>query len=143
MATHFCNKWLVLGIDLFMIAVSFFLAYLIRFNFNLNFDISKFAWQLPVVVLIALIFFLITGSYTKLFEHLGALNFYKVFKAIGLTSALLIVLMLINHTWEVYPKFNIPLSIIIIYSLISFLGLSASHYLFKVSYNASVAKNLK
>lgn len=67
MSTRFTGKWLVLSIDLITVAVSFFLAYLIRFNFNLNFDMSNLVIQLPVVVLITLMAFLITGSYKGAF----------------------------------------------------------------------------
>jgi hypothetical protein len=48
MATRFASKWLVLGIDLLTIAVSFVLAYFIRFNLTMNFDVSKLALQLPM-----------------------------------------------------------------------------------------------
>lgn len=143
MATYFSNKWLVLGIDLFTIAVSFFLAYLIRFNLSMSFSMSKLTLQLPMVVLIVLMAFLITGSYKGLFEHSGAQDVYKVFRAIGLSSLLLFGLMVINHTWQVSPEFNIPFSIIIIYSLLSIVGLTASHFVIKVFYNALVNKTSK
>ncbi|MGB5698740.1 MAG: polysaccharide biosynthesis protein, partial [Muriicola sp.] len=71
MATRFASKWLVLGIDLFTVAVSFILAYFIRFNLNMNFDLSILVLQLPLVVLIALIAFLITGSYKGVFGYAG------------------------------------------------------------------------
>ncbi|MGB5403871.1 MAG: hypothetical protein WBN13_07840 [Robiginitalea sp.] len=143
MATHFGNKWLILGIDMFTIAVSFFLAYLIRFNLTINFDMSKLAVQIPVVVLIALIAFLIAGSYKGVSGLAFIQDLNTILIAIGLWSILIIALVVINQKWEIYPEFGIPLSIIIINSLLSFVGLSASRYIFKVLYQAPGTNDLK
>jgi len=143
MTTWFANKWFVLGIDLFTIAVSFVLAYFIRFNLSMNFDLSLLALQLPMVVLIALIAFLITGTYKEVFGNTGDRGIYTVFKAIGLSGTLLILLIITNRSLGFNPGFSIPLSIIIIYSLLSLVGLTVSHYVFKVVHNAVVNKNLK
>lgn len=143
MATRFANKWPVLAIDLFTIGISFFLAYLIRFNLKMNFDVSKMALQLPVVVLIALIAFLIMGSYKGKVRQYVVRDHYTVFKAIGISTVFIILLIAINHNWEISPAFNIPLSIIIIYSLLSVAGLTASRYVFKGMYNAPVNKDPK
>ena len=143
MATRFANKWLVLAIDLFTIGISFFLAYLIRFNLNMNFDVSKMALQLPAVVLIALIAFLLMGSYKGTVRQYVVRDLYTVFKAMGISTMFIILLIVINHNWEIYPAFNIPLSIIIIYSLLSIVGLTASRYVFKGMYKAFVNKDVK
>jgi hypothetical protein len=73
MATRFASKWLLLGIDIFITGISFFLAYLIRFNLSMNFDISKMVLQLPLVVLIVMVALLITGSYKEAFRHSNAI----------------------------------------------------------------------
>ncbi|MBT8321779.1 MAG: hypothetical protein KJO90_08975 [Eudoraea sp.] len=140
MATRFASKRLILGIDLFTITVSFVLAYYIRFNLSMNFDTSLLALQLPMVVLIVLMAFLITGSYKGVFGHNGGQDVSNIFKTICLSGILIILLSVINRQWDIYPEFSIPLSIIIIFSLISFIGLTASHYVFKVLYNAVVNK---
>jgi FlaA1/EpsC-like NDP-sugar epimerase len=87
-----------------------------------------------------MIVFLIIGSYKGLFDHSGAQDVGKVFRAIGLSSLLLFVLIVINHTWQVSPQFNIPLSIIVIYSLLSIVGMTVSHAVIKAFYNALVNK---
>ena len=141
MATQFVNKWLVLAVDLFIIAASFFLAYIIRFNLAINFDISKLALQIPLVMLIALMAFLITGSYKGIFGYSNSRDGYNIFISICLWSVLIISLIVINWKWEIYPDFSIPLSIIIITIPISFVGLAASHYFIRTLYNALVKKN--
>ena len=130
MATQLVNKWPVLGIDLVTVAVSFFIAYLIRFNFSLNFDLSKFAIQMPGVVLIALMVFLIRRSHEGTFPQTSSGEISNIFKAISILCVLIVLLMVINHQMGIFPEFRIPLSIIILFSLFSFLGLIASRYIF-------------
>ena len=61
-AQRYASKWLVLAIDLVDVATSFILSYFVRFNLTFDFDVNKLLVQLPVVVAIALISFLIIGS---------------------------------------------------------------------------------
>lgn len=141
MGTRIISKWLVLVIDLLAIAASFFLAYLIRFNLSINFDMSKLALQIPVVVLIALIAFLIAGSYKGVSGLAFIRDLNTILIAIGLWSVLIIALVVINRKWEIYPDFSIPLSIIILSALLFFVALTASHYVLRVVNNAIVKKN--
>jgi FlaA1/EpsC-like NDP-sugar epimerase len=132
------GNWFVLGIDLFLIAVSFFLAYLIRYNLEMSFNVSNFALQLLVVVLLALPAFLITGSYKGMFRQTGVRHWDIIFKTIGLWSLFIILFTLINRILDLYPWFSIPLSIILLSSLLSFAGLTAVHYGFKGLYRTLV-----
>tara|TARA_R100001039_G_C1850126_1_gene110286 strand:- start:2060 stop:3703 length:1644 start_codon:yes stop_codon:yes gene_type:complete len=52
-------------------------------------------------------------------------------------------MVLINKQLDVLENFTIPLSIIIIYSLLSFIGLTASRFVFKSMYNAILKKDIK
>ncbi len=143
MTKHFASKWLILGIDLVTLAVSFFLAYLIRFNLNLSFDMSKLMIQMPVVVLIVFMGFLLTGSYKEVYRHIGIRDVGTIFKVIGLSSLIVILLIMINRNWGMYPELTIPLSIIILFSLLSFAGLIISRYVFKILFDALDKKNHK
>ena len=142
MATRFASKWLVLGIDLVTIAVSFFLAYLIRFNMSVNFDLSHFALQLPLIVLIALIALQVTGTYKGLFQNISNQYVSNISKAISLSAILIILLIIVNRKWEIYHELSIPLSIVFIYSLLALAGLIASHYILKAFFNSIVNKKL-
>ncbi|RDY57605.1 polysaccharide biosynthesis protein, partial [Flagellimonas nanhaiensis] len=65
----YTSKWTVLFIDLCIVSVSFILAYFIRFNLSFNFDVQKLKVQLPVVILLFLGAFLISGSYKGVVRH--------------------------------------------------------------------------
>ncbi len=139
-AHRYASKWLVLGIDVFLISISFILSYLIRFNLTLNFETDQLFLQLPFVALIALASFLLTGSYKGVVRHTGVRDVYNIFNAICLSSIIIIFLVILNRQMNVMDNFTIPLSIIIIHSLIGFIALTASRYVFKTLFYNLVKK---
>jgi len=140
---RYASKWLVLAIDVTSSCLAFVLAYCIRFNLTFNFEVEDLYVQLPVVATISAIAFLIVGSYKGVVRHTGVRDVYNVFNGICLSSILMIALVLINKEFKFFPSFNIFLSIIIIYSLLAFIGLTASRYMFKALYNSYAVRDLK
>ncbi|MEG3658585.1 nucleoside-diphosphate sugar epimerase/dehydratase [Arenibacter palladensis] len=133
-AQKYTSKWIVLAIDLILVAITFIFSYLIRFNLTLDFDISKLGLQLPIIVLISLVAFFITGSYKGVVRHTGVRDVYNIFNAICLASIITIFMIILNREMEFMEGFTVPLSIIIIHSLLSFIALTASRYMFKNAY---------
>ena len=131
---RYASKWLVLGIDIFLVCISFILSYLIRFNLTLNFDTDRLLLQLPLVAIFGGLAFIFTGSYRGVIRHTGVQDVYKIFNAICLSSILTIFLVIVNRQMNYMEDFTIPLSIIIIHSLISFIALTTSRYVFKSLY---------
>ncbi|MDO6491488.1 MULTISPECIES: polysaccharide biosynthesis protein [unclassified Cellulophaga] len=140
--TRYASKWLVLAIDVVVMIVAFILSYLIRYNLTLEFDVAQLPYQIPIVAVVAAIAFLITGSYKGVVRHTGVKDVYNIFNAICLSSILMILLVLANKKMDLFNWITIPLQIIIVHSLIAFLALSASRYLFKSLYNNIINKNL-
>lgn len=145
---RYASKWTVLFIDLCIVSVSFILAYFIRFNLSFNFDVQSLWTQLPVVVLLFLLAFLISGSYKGVVRHTGIKDVYAIFNAVCLASIGAIGSVLANRYMEIVDEFTIPLSIIIINSLLTFITLATSRYVFKICYenlmnnNSGPTKNL-
>ncbi|WP_298488368.1 nucleoside-diphosphate sugar epimerase/dehydratase [uncultured Maribacter sp.] len=141
--TKFASKWVVLVIDVLTVSIAFVLAYCIRFNLSFDFEINKLLVQLPIVTIIALISFLFIGSYKGVVRHTGVRDIYNIFNAICLASILMISMVLLNREVSILNNFTIPLSIIIIHSLLSFIGLTASRFIFKSLYTNLMIRNLK
>ncbi|GMN08298.1 nucleoside-diphosphate sugar epimerase/dehydratase [Croceitalea sp. MTPC5] len=137
---RYASKWLVFAIDTLVIAFSFILSYIIRFNLSFNFDVSKLLMQLPVVVVMAMLAFVTTGSYKGFIRHTGIKDIYNIFNAICISSILVIFIVILNRQFSYLNGFTIPLSIIIIHSLISFVGLTTSRYIFKNLYHGMVTR---
>ncbi|EAR01103.1 nucleoside-diphosphate sugar epimerase/dehydratase [Maribacter sp. HTCC2170] len=133
-AHRYASKWLVLAIDVVIVTISFILSYFIRFNLTLNFDIERLLVQIPIVSLIALIAFLLTNSYKGVVRHTGLRDVYRIFNAICLSSIITIFMIIVNRQFSIIEEFTIPLGIIIIHSLIGFIALTASRYVFKSMY---------
>lgn len=141
--SRYAPKWLVLVIDLVTVGISFLLSYLIRYNLTFDFNVNDLLEQLPLVGVISLIAFLISGSYKGFVRHTGVRDVYNIFNAVCLASILMIIIILGNGQFFQIPNFRIPLSIIIINSLLSFIGLTASRYIFKSFYTSLVKKGVR
>ncbi|WP_299534727.1 SDR family NAD(P)-dependent oxidoreductase [Ulvibacterium sp.] len=138
---RFASKWLVLGIDIAIVAISFVLSYFIRFNLTFDFDVDMLFVQLPWVSLIALCSFLLVGSYKGVVRHTGLRDVYNIFNAVCLASILSIFLILANRKFQLVDDFTIPLSIIIYNSLLSFIALVSSRYIFKTMYQNLISQS--
>ncbi len=142
-AHRYASKWLVLVIDVCVISISFVFSYLIRFSLTLDFDTNKLFIQLPIVALIATAAFLFTGSHKGIVRHTGVRDVYNIFNAICLSSILLISIVLLNRELGILNDFTVPLGIIITHSLLSFIVLTASRYVFKSLYNNLMTQGFK
>ncbi|REH45793.1 FlaA1/EpsC-like NDP-sugar epimerase [Tenacibaculum gallaicum] len=130
----YASRWVVLIIDITLICVSFILAYTVRFNASLNFDIRSLYYQLPFIAIIGLISFLLVGSYKGIVRHTGTRDAFNVFVGVTLLSIITTCIVLFNNALNLFPDFTIPKSIIIIHYLISVLTLVVSRYIFKAFY---------
>ncbi|AUP77273.1 polysaccharide biosynthesis protein [Flavivirga eckloniae] len=128
------SKWLVFGIDMAIVLSTFFLAYFIRFNFTLNFDLKQFLIQVPFLAAVASFSFLLIGSFKSVIRHTGFTDVVNLFKAIAVMSLVCITAVSVNRTLGILPEFTIPMSIIVMHALLSFVALSASRLLFKMTY---------
>jgi len=138
----YASKWLVFGIDLSLILVTFFLAYFIRFNFTLNFDLNQFFVQIPFVLVVSALSFLISGSFKSVIRHTGFTDVMNVFKSIVLIALTSIIVILLNKLTGVVPGFTIPFSILVMHALLSFVVLSSSRLIFKMVYGYLKSKLL-
>ena len=133
-AHRYASKWLVLAIDAFIISVCFVLAYIIRFIPDLTFNSENLLIQIPIVTFIAVISFLFTDSYKGVVRHTGVRDVYKIFNSICLSSIMMIFFVILNRQFVMMENFTIPLGIIIIHSLLAFIALVASRYVFKTAF---------
>jgi FlaA1/EpsC-like NDP-sugar epimerase len=135
LSKKYASKWLVLGIDLLLVVITFFISYFVRFNFTLNFDLEQFLVQIPLLLFIATFAFLITGSFQGIIRHTGFTDVVNIFKSIMLMSFVLAGSILANKSIDVLPGFTIPLSIIVIHAIFSFVVLCGLRLLYKIVYN--------
>tara|TARA_R110001583_G_scaffold3210_2_gene20919 strand:- start:509 stop:2395 length:1887 start_codon:yes stop_codon:yes gene_type:complete len=127
-------RWLVLVIDVYIVLNTFVLSYLIRFDFSISFDTSKFMLQLPVVIIFSLLSFIIVGSYKGIIRHTGIKDSLNVLVANLLLFGLLVGAVMLSNQFKLMPDLTIPRSILVIHFLLNVFVLIASRFLYKWLY---------
>ena len=132
----YASKWLVLFIDLLLVAISFFFAYFIRFNVSLDFNSSNLIQQIPFVLYFATISFLVVGSYKGIVRHTGLKDGFNIFIATSFLGVLIFSATTFTVIFNLTHFFHIPPSIIIIHYLVTTFVLILSRFIFKAFYEA-------
>ncbi len=130
----FAPQWSVFVVDMVVIGVTFFMAYVIRFNLTLDFNLEVLMVQFPLLLITATLSFLYTGSYKGVVRHTGFKDLTTIFNAVLLLALLNIALVSVNKITHTIAGYTIPKSIIIIHSLLSFIALSSYRLLFRFIY---------
>jgi FlaA1/EpsC-like NDP-sugar epimerase len=132
----FVSKWLVLLMDIFLVAVSFVIATTIRFNFDLTYlNPSLFKYHLIWVVLIKSFCFLFYRTYVGIIRHTSVEDAKIIFKAIFFSTLILLGVALFLQKIE-FIDFKIPYSILIIDFFIALFALISSRFLIKTIFES-------
>ncbi|WP_196889217.1 polysaccharide biosynthesis protein [Aureivirga sp. CE67] len=132
-AHKYASRWMVLGIDTLLIFQTYFLAYVIRYNFTFHFDKLDFIAEIPFVIGLGVLSFIIVGSYKGVIRHTGLKDANNVFMAGSLYATLCLIA---NGLQEVVPGHFVSssISIIIIHYLLNIVILITSRFVFKTLY---------
>ncbi|HBK70687.1 MAG TPA: polysaccharide biosynthesis protein, partial [Flavobacteriaceae bacterium] len=125
------SRLIVLLIDVSIVLQTFFLAYLIRFNFVLSFQEFGFLSQLVLVAFLALFSFLIVGSHKGTIRHTGMRDAANVFYGVTILFVTLVIIALIHREFDVLERFSAPLTVLIIHFLLNVIVLIAGRFIFK------------
>lgn len=136
------SRWLVLSIDVFLVIQTFFLAYFIRFNFSVDFDVYTLLYDIPLIGFLALVSFLIIGSHKGVIRHTGLRDALNVYIGVSLFSGLLVLVILINRFFNLKSGFTVPIAIIVIHYLLNIIVLITSRFIFKYVYRR-IASDIK
>lgn len=125
------SRWVVLLIDIILVGQSFILAYLIVFNFQLNFQQFGFFAQLILVSVVSLACFLIVGSYRGTVRQTGMKDAQNIFYAVSLLFIALVLITLVDRNYNITERFAVPFRVLIVNYLLNIIFLIASRYIFK------------
>lgn len=132
---QYASKWLVMLFDIGVIVVTFFLAHLIRFNFQFDFEITQLLKQLPYVIVVAVISFLAVGSYKGVVRFTGFKDIVNIIIGANILATILIACTFISRKFDDNSIFNISGSIIYIHLLLNILFLIGAKLFIKSLYN--------
>ena len=128
----YASRWVVLFVDIVLVCLSFVFAYSVRFNVSFDFNIEDLWTQVPIVITVSLISFLLVGSYKGIIRHTGNKDAFNVFIGTTIIAIGLIFIVVINRVFAINESFTIPKSIIVIHYLVSTFVLIISRFVFKV-----------
>lgn len=132
---HYTDKivshWLVLVMDITVAIISFLLAVLIRFNFDLTYlEPNLFKFHLLIVVTFKAWFFFIFQTFRGIVRHTSLEDTRAIFKSVFCSTAVLLLFRYLPlNNYDVY--FNIPISILAIDFFIALVGLISIRLLIK------------
>lgn len=85
---RYASKWLVLLFDVSVVLFTFFLAYIIRFNFKFDFELNKFIGEVPFVAVSAIISFLIVGTHKGVVRFTGIKDVINVIIGVNILATI-------------------------------------------------------
>jgi len=113
---HSLPRWFVLLIDISSVFVTFYLAYILRYNFEPDTFIPSFALKQGVIVCIAyLILMLLFRSYAGLIRQTTVKDAFIIAVTNISAFVMLFVFTVISRNLDLNPLFNISLSILFIH----------------------------
>ena len=136
----YASKWLVLIFDIFVVIFSFFVAYVIRYNFKLDFDLFEFIKQIPFVAVTAGICFLIVGSHKGVVRHTGIKDVINVLIGVNILATVLLFETYLTRRFYLIMEFDISGSIIYIHLLLNIFFLISSKFLIKAAYKEIISE---
>ncbi|WP_083191746.1 polysaccharide biosynthesis protein [Formosa haliotis] len=136
LSNRYASKWLVLLFDLCIVTFTFFLAYLIRYNFELAFDFTKFFKQVPFVLIAATISFILVNSHKGVVRFTGIKDVINIIIGINLLATILIISTYISRNYNYDSVFDIPGSIIYIHLLLNIFFLIGAKFFIRSVYHS-------
>ena len=131
-------RWVVLFIDVIICGFSYFIAAVLRYNFNLHISvITALFYTLPFVLVLRFVFFVYFRIYAGIIRHTSLQDAIRVFYTITFSSITIAVVNFIyvqigSNYVMVIP--SIPLGIIIIDYVLCLFLLAAFRFITKVLY---------
>ena len=129
---------LIFLIDITLTAISFIASYKICTTIWPELSEQRILIQLPVIIAITSLIFLLIGHSKGVVKYSRTKEVYSIFNAICLANILTIVLVVVHSKVVTNNEnsFLIPVSIIIVHSLLSFISLLLSRFLFKAFHDS-------
>jgi len=122
---------LVFLIDVLLTGASFVASYLLCSLILPDIGNHGMLIQLPIIVALTSLIFLFIGIYKGYVKYDKVREVYSIFNAICITNILTIILVVVNGKLFMEKELMVPLSIIIVHSILSFSALVVSRYLYK------------
>ena len=129
-------RWIIFGLDLFIVFISLIVAYLVRFdavNIPFESEYEVFISGLPIFLLIRGICFYVFKIHTSIVRHTSTQDVKTVVLSVGLGSMIIALVSSARYIW-VDNLFLFPLSILVVEFFVSICFLLVFRFTIKLIY---------
>ncbi len=135
MRKHYFPRWMVFSFDSIAIILTFYLAYLLRFNFDTHEFGHLFAFRQSILVAgTYMLFALILRPHTGLIRHTTVIDIFNVILFTSFSMLTLLVLSLVGRKYQLNDHLIVPLSIILIHYFLVTMLLLMVRIIIKILY---------
>jgi UDP-GlcNAc:undecaprenyl-phosphate/decaprenyl-phosphate GlcNAc-1-phosphate transferase len=115
-------------LDFVLIVVSYYLAYGLRFEFEVpRVMLARFEQSLPIVVAMTMLAFFYQGVYRGFWSYISTEDLLKYVKACALAVLLSVLAIVLVHRFDGYPR-----SVFVVFGLLMFLGVGGTRISFRL-----------
>ncbi len=136
---RYASKWLVLFFDVCIVIFTFFLAYLIRFNFRFDFDVREFLSQIPFVAIASAVSFVFVGAHKGVVRFIGFKDVINIIIGVNILATILLVETFLTRQFDFFISCDISGSIIYIHLLLNILSIISFKFFIKASYKTIIS----
>ncbi|NNL81481.1 MAG: polysaccharide biosynthesis protein [Flavobacteriaceae bacterium] len=136
---RYASKWLVLVFDVVVVMFTFLLAYLIRFNFKVDFNLVLVLKQLPLVALVSLVSFLLVKSHHGVVRYTGFRDLVNIIIGTNILATILILVTYANRKFDLHEILNLSGSVIYIHLMLNILFLVGAKFFIKSLYRSLIS----
>jgi FlaA1/EpsC-like NDP-sugar epimerase len=125
--------------DIFLVILSFFVAFCLRFDWNVpKYEYVLLFKALPFIVIIRMGCFVFFGVYHEMKKYLGIKAVINIFKAVSVSSIIFVVFIVVLQNLTGFPRSIYFIDAILVSILVS--GLRFSERILKIGFNINAGK---
>ncbi|HYT58149.1 MAG TPA: hypothetical protein VEQ38_25885 [Verrucomicrobiae bacterium] len=127
-ALTYKGRLLEIVLDFFVIALSYYLGFVLRYEFNMNDSLTElYITSLPIVWVATYLSLILSGVYRGLWRYTGLHELVRIGAAVVFGTILTVGALMVVYRFVGYSK-----SVFILYSLLLFLGMAGSRLSFRL-----------
>lgn len=136
---RYASKWLVLLVDVAIVAVTLFLAYIIRYDFKLSFNIFTVLRQVPVVVIAGVLSFLLVKSHKGVVRYTGFRDVVNIIIGANILATMLFLITYANNKFDIHQILEFSGTVIYIHLFLNILFLIGAKFFIKSLYRSIIS----
>ena len=100
----YASKWLVLLFDIIIVVFTYFISFCIYYNFKFSFNLATIFNQLPIVIMVSLISFMLVGTYKGVVRYTGIRDVINIIIGANIIATSLFLITLFLRKIEILFK---------------------------------------